>query len=274
MVVKKSSFKRTDVKKRNKLIPIVVGVIILVLLLILLILQLNKVKAAEGDTVTVDYTGYLDDGTVFDTNIESIGLKSNLNREDYSPYTFVIGNGDVIPGFESQLIGLSSGEKKKFTLAPEMAYGNAKEEKIAHGLKRNLNITKYSFVNTSSYTVLFDKEPKIGDILRREEIPWNMKVVEINNTNIKIQNLLSLGDNINLTGVTWDSVIIGDDDEFITVRQNPKINDRVVFPSAAGILFAKVISVDENTFAIDSNHPLAGKSLTFEVEVKNIVKTK
>jgi peptidylprolyl isomerase len=68
-------------------------------------------KARQGDTVHVHYTGRLDDGTVFD---------SSQGRE---PLSFVLGKGDVIPGFEKAIEGLTVGEQTSAQIAPEDAYG-------------------------------------------------------------------------------------------------------------------------------------------------------
>lgn len=67
--------------------------------------------AKPGDTVTVNYTGKLDNGTVFDT---SIGR---------GPFSFVLGAGQVIPGWDLGLQGMQVGGKRTLIIPPEMAYG-------------------------------------------------------------------------------------------------------------------------------------------------------
>lgn len=75
-------------------------------------------KAGEGDTVTVEYTGKLEDGTVFDTS------------EDHGPLSFTIGEQEVIPGFQEAVVGMAPGESETTTVAPENAYGERSEERI------------------------------------------------------------------------------------------------------------------------------------------------
>ena len=75
-------------------------------------------EAKNGDRVRVHYTGTLDDGTVFDTSV------------DREPLEFVLGEGQVIPGFEKGVLGLKVGEKTKITMSPEEAYGPRMEELI------------------------------------------------------------------------------------------------------------------------------------------------
>lgn len=64
-----------------------------------------------GDHVSVHYTGRLEDGTEFDTS------------RGGEPFTFEIGSGLVIPGFEEAVKSLGVGEKKTVTLSPDEAYG-------------------------------------------------------------------------------------------------------------------------------------------------------
>jgi len=76
------------------------------------------VHAKPGDIVRVHYTGRFEDGTVFD---------SSLDRE---PIEFTIGEGQIIPGFEEALIGMTSGESKTVMIPPEKAYGPYRKEMV------------------------------------------------------------------------------------------------------------------------------------------------
>nr|WP_305082391.1 peptidylprolyl isomerase [Oculatella sp. LEGE 06141] len=75
-------------------------------------------QAKQGDTVTVHYTGKLDDGTVFD---------SSANRD---PLQFSIGEGNVIPGFEQAVMGMSPGESKTAIIPADQAYGPHYQEMV------------------------------------------------------------------------------------------------------------------------------------------------
>mgnify|MGYP003702411923 FL=1 len=68
-------------------------------------------KVESGVFVSIDYTGTLEDGEVFDSS------------EGRQPLEVQMGSGNVIPGFESALMGMSLNENKTFTLSPEEAYG-------------------------------------------------------------------------------------------------------------------------------------------------------
>jgi FKBP-type peptidyl-prolyl cis-trans isomerase FkpA len=65
----------------------------------------------KGETVTVHYTGWLTDGREFD---------SSRNRQ---PFSFVLGAGQVIAGWDQGVAQMNTGDKVKLTIPPELAYG-------------------------------------------------------------------------------------------------------------------------------------------------------
>jgi peptidylprolyl isomerase len=75
-------------------------------------------KVANGLFVSVDYTGTLDNGDVFDSS------------EGRQPLEVRMGSGSVLPGFESALMGMSLNEAKTFTLSPEDAYGDRDDSRM------------------------------------------------------------------------------------------------------------------------------------------------
>ena len=139
-------------------------------------------KVENGIFVSVDYKGTLEDGQVFDTS------------QGRQPLEIQMGAGQMIKGFETELMGMSLNEKKVFTLAPEHAYGQ-KDDTLKHSVPRS-------------------------------EVPPDMN--------------LEVGMTVGLTNKEG--------------RQMP----------------ARIIHMDDDKLTMDLNHPLAGKSLTFEIEVVGI----
>lgn len=68
-------------------------------------------KAKNGDTVEVHYTGKLENGDVFDSSAKT------------EPVQFTIGAGEVLPGFEEAVVGMSPGESKTWKVDSDKAFG-------------------------------------------------------------------------------------------------------------------------------------------------------
>ena len=69
-------------------------------------------EAKSGQTVSVHYTGWLENGTKFD---------SSLDRN--SPFVFRLGEGQVIKGWDEGVAGMKVGGKRKLTIPSELGYG-------------------------------------------------------------------------------------------------------------------------------------------------------
>ncbi len=66
----------------------------------------------DGDNISVHYTGTLEDGAKFDSSLD-----------EGTPFTFVLGEGKVIRGWDQGLLGMKIGEKRKLTIPSSLGYG-------------------------------------------------------------------------------------------------------------------------------------------------------
>ena len=71
-------------------------------------------EAQNGKTVTVNYTGKLENGKKFD---------SSYDRNQ--PFSFILGTGQVIQGWEKGILGMKVGGERKLTIPPSLGYGQA-----------------------------------------------------------------------------------------------------------------------------------------------------
>lgn len=136
-------------------------------------------NATQGHTVKVHFTGKTQDGNIFATSL------------GHEPLEFKLGDGEVLPGIEKAIMGMSIGEKKTTKIAPDEAYGQRNDE------------------------LIFDIE--------KTQLP---------------------------EGVPTD------------------IGECLEFHYADGtILLLTIVEAQESKLKVDANHPLAGKDLTFELEL-------
>lgn len=120
-------------------------------------------KIQNGDTVSVNYVGRLEDGTVFDSSL----------TEGRTPLKVTLGQGQLIKGFENGLIEMSVGEKKTITLEASEAYGDVVADAIIDVPLENL-----------------PKDIQVGQALQGQgpQGPFIVTVVEINETSAKLDH--------------------------------------------------------------------------------------
>lgn len=94
------------------------GVMLYVFLVLICAGCINSGGVAAGDTVSVYYT----------LTVEGDVVDSNAGKQ---PFTFIVGSGQVIPGFDIGVIGMKVGEEKTFTVSPKEGYGETGSHPLA-----------------------------------------------------------------------------------------------------------------------------------------------
>ena len=139
-------------------------------------------EAKVGDTVKVHFEGFLEDGTLFGSTV------------DEEPFEFIIGEKNMLPGFENAIVGMQKGDTKTITLSPEEAYGSHMKE-LVHVMDRssfppeiNLEIGKRLQVRTQEgkqaiVTIKDLKEDSIvidgNDPLAGQTLTFKIELIEI-----------------------------------------------------------------------------------------------
>ncbi len=85
--------------------------------------------ANAGDEVSVQYTGTLDDGSIFDSS-----------EKQGKPIQFTVGQGQVIAGFEKAIVGMEVGQEKNITITPDEAYGRRRQDLVQKMPKEKVSI--------------------------------------------------------------------------------------------------------------------------------------
>jgi peptidylprolyl isomerase len=139
--------------------------------------------ARSGDTVRIHYTGTLSDGSTFDSS------------QGRAPLEFTVGSGEIIPGLDRAIEGMTVGETKTVTVPAAEAYG--------------------------------DHDPDGVQSIPRDQVPDHIPLDP--GTQLELQTMDGRTLPVTVTEVTADAI------------------------------------------TLDANHPLAGKDLTFKVELVEIV---
>lgn len=265
---------------------------------------------ASGDVVSVWYTGSLADNSVFDSNIKAVAQASgtyNPNRP-YEPLTFTVGSGQMIPGFDKAVVGMKKGEKKTVSVPPEDAYG-VKQEDLTRSLPttqeidRVIVMERFRNVPSAQFKTLFGSDPVKGKSYANTQVDWMYIVREIpGNVSpgslIRVEADLKVGQKINLPNTKWNSTVTAINQSDITVRQDPidnsvletpfgdatieLTNEKIIVSIDAQIGAVipgpqgnqvKIVDVKDGQMKLDLNHPLAGETLTFNIEIANVTKS-
>ncbi|MBE9538202.1 MAG: FKBP-type peptidyl-prolyl cis-trans isomerase [Proteobacteria bacterium] len=136
----------------------------------------------EGTRVVVNFSLSLEDGSEVDSNFGG------------DPVEFIIGDGNLLPGFERHLFGMSAGDRQIFTVLPENAFGQINDNNV--------------------------------QLIPRKEFD--------DDAELEIGLLFSFAD------------------------------------ASGGELPGMVVSFDENDVEVDFNHPLAGRTIMFDVLVHRV----
>ncbi|CAG9840223.1 unnamed protein product [Diabrotica balteata] len=124
--------------------------------------EMCDVKSKQGDTLTMHYTGTLTDGSKFD---------SSLDRDQ--AFTFQLGVGQVIKGWDQGLVDMCVGEKRKLTIPPHLGYGDKGAGNVIPGkatLIFEVELINISDAKPATANVFKEIDSNKDNQLSREEV--------------------------------------------------------------------------------------------------------
>jgi len=222
----------------------------------------------EGDLVYVDYILSLDDGSVNDTSIKSVAEDNGIYSpyREYEPLYFTIGAGQAIPGFENALIGMGVGEEKNFTVSPEEGYGQHEMDKLTM-LPRLYAVPRMEEVDLLEFTEVYP-EFELGEDIQMGE--WNATVTAVTDSTVVLEHNPSEGTVIETA--KWNETIVNVTGSEIYLRRDPVVGETYYDFVNNTPQFLSVKDLTDEVILIDYNHPLAGKTLHFYVNMTGIDK--
>lgn len=261
--------------------------------------------AKEGDKVSVDYVGKLEDGTIFDASIESEAKKStNYSAgRSYEPLPLTLEEGGgTITGFWKGIVGMKIGETKKVTIAPKDGYGEAWTDNGESTVEKKIfddtlvrTIKKSETLDVIKMEVareVLEKEgslPKVGDVLTNERgVKATVDAIDEKNVSLSIDNAnnpfsgkkLVKGTTITFEdGNTGTITAVGKDDITLSIKNtaNPFAGKKLevglegMYQETQKVKITK-IEGDTVTISIQSKNAnkLAGQTLVFDITLKDI----
>lgn len=169
--------KRAEEKKKTVLYYAIAGAAVCIMAAVVLFFAFGTAAAKDGDTVSVLYVGMLENGSVFDSNVNT------------TPLVFTLGAHKVIPGFEGAVIGMSKGQVKTVHIPVDTAYGPYRSD-LLMTVNRSLFPADTPLEIGTYYSV---RNPADGS-------PNVVKVVDVSGDTVTIdQNHLLAGQNLTFT---------------------------------------------------------------------------
>jgi FKBP-type peptidyl-prolyl cis-trans isomerase 2 len=213
----------------------------------------------SGDFVKMDFTERIrDTGEVFYTTYANATSDSQ-----YEPLEFTLGEGQIPPALEAGVIGMKIGDEKNITVTPEEGYGEWFPENVK-AMPRIVVLPKLTDMPLSTFRAIAGKEPEMNETIQLNH-NWTGRVVNISTPNMTL--LIEPGDNTAINTEYGPAVVTLNDTHIIT-SLTPELGTVITIAFDEGV----ISDINETDFTIDFNHPLAGKTLVFEVTVRDIIK--
>jgi FKBP-type peptidyl-prolyl cis-trans isomerase 2 len=227
-------------------------------------------KAQNGDLVTINYTAFQEDGSIFDTTIESVAkdparkkVSWFVQKPAYTGEEIVAGKQELIPGLGEALPGMIVGEKKQLKLTPDKAFGPVDPKKQAafpciRTIPRVLRMPAEEFVKQFSTFPVLNREVEL--------VPYfKSRVIEVTERDVALENLAKNGQTATEGYGTVTISVVGDQ---VTTTLKPMIGAPFQAKDGMGI----IASSDGKVFTVDTNHPLSGKNIVVDLEVMSLTK--
>jgi len=223
----------------------------------------NDIKYIKQNSwVTVEYTAYLENGSLYDTTNESIALKNDFSRNRFGPEEYIVN--DKAPVFIQALIGRKKGDRvtlklqdkynKSLVFLGELHYSFNRTETVNRSYLEERNIT-------IDYNTTFKQKT------------WNVTILNFTNEKVTIRNDPKIGDTFIINGLPEEVSNITNDKIYVDVDVSEGKRFLLPFPNTDELKWATIHDIDEksNKFLIDFNTQKAqlGK-ITYIIDIIDV----
>lgn len=257
-------------------------------------------QGQDGAMIQLNYTlrEGSEDGKILETTLESVAKENGLYKTGavYQPFTTFLGRGQVIKGFEKGLMGMKVGDKKMIVVSPEEGYGTGEtlttvpRMQIAPEVEitQDKQILNDTFSNTFDLSVFPDEiktkisELKVGETFSENGMDAIVKAKTETGVTLEIPNIQSpfykkektVGTKVSTPQADFTIKALTETGVVIDVinKQSPFYNKEFKVGAEVDSNGNKIAirKIEGDNITIGQTHPLAGKTLYFDVEVLDV----
>jgi FKBP-type peptidyl-prolyl cis-trans isomerase 2 len=203
-----------------------------------------SLPAEEGDVVTLEYTGRLEDGRIFETTSRALAEDPTipkvdwfLPRETYPPLRLTLGAGRAIAGLENALYGMRPNETKTVVVPPEEAYGEhlaalVQKLPIVQAIPKVSTIPRYFALSPDEFKERYPGvNATVGRILPFEGEEFNVSIYNITEDRLVLERLVEKGQVLKFSVLPWNVTILSVFGNSISYENNVVPGQVVHFPN-------------------------------------------
>ena len=224
-----------------------------------------------SDLVKVDYTVLDPDGRIVYSTRQEMVKHIHKNYLNYFDKDFVSEGGETIlagfpghfPGIGHAVLGLHRDQRRTISVLPKDGFGIRDEGKVKIYPIEQI-FPKNAVLPVTAYLQTFEGAPETGKVINLSPF-FESRVIGVNDGKVMLENLAENGSNLK---DEYGTTTIAVQPDRIIVTLDPIIGGLFATKDKKGI----VIKKDNSHFTVDYNHPLAGKTMVFDITVDDLKK--
>ena len=229
-------------------------------------------RVQPGDLIQAHYSLALADGTLVVSTRREIAAADGARWAEgygppavYDPVEAVAGEAVALPGLGQKVVGMALGERRSFPLPAAEAFGDLDGEKElifnrVHRLRKVQHMTMAEFDQRFHHAPVNGAEEKVAP-------DFNARVTSVADDRVALA-LECDAQKIAAVEKVYPNTVVTETPDEVILTMTPEIGATIQMQEKIG----RVKAMDDQTFTVDYNHPLAGRDLSLDLEIVSITK--
>jgi hypothetical protein len=176
---------------------------------------------AKGDLVAMDFVLKMQNGTVIGTNNATLAEDYRVkNYVKHGPYRFIVGQSDMVKGFDDALLGMDVNDTATKIIPPSEPVLELRVN-TTRRVVRNQPYPRFHELSISKFKRAFFKDPVADMVVMNASLPWPLIVVNMTNDTVLLEANVVEGKTYHLPGYEWNSSVVIKAGNTVLVRHNP-----------------------------------------------------